>query len=174
METLVELLKKETESLKAQYLAKTEDWAKKYYAVCDSRKRWFEVEWCKFLVVTPELVNKTTAHPFLSYPKGFHNTAKARELDRHQNEVRRVVGMGLEKYLAKELKYAELHYENSILKLAARIEKKGLDTTQLKTVTSHIGVNIETVLTDGKKVVKAFTIIAEGEIQRPHYRYLIK
>jgi hypothetical protein len=29
-------------------------------------------------------------------------------------------------------------------------------------------------LSDGEKVVKAFTIIAEGTIQRPHYRYLVK
>jgi hypothetical protein len=40
--------------------------------------------------------------------------------------------------------------------------------------TSHIGVNINTTLTDGEKTVRAFTIIASGEIQRPHYRYLVK
>jgi len=35
-------------------------------------------------------------------------------------------------------------------------------------------VNIETTLTDGEKMVRAYTIIAEGQVQRPHYRYLIK
>jgi hypothetical protein len=35
-------------------------------------------------------------------------------------------------------------------------------------------VNIDMTLTDGEKTVKAFTIIAEGQIQRPHYRYLVK
>ena len=65
------------------------------------------------------------------------------------------------------------HYEDSIAKLAARIEAKGLNVSNLKVKTSHIGVNIETVLTDGSKTVKAFTIIAEGQVQRPHYRYLV-
>ena len=37
-----------------------------------------------------------------------------------------------------------------------------------------IGVNIESIITDGTKTVRAWTIVAEGEIQRPHYRYLIK
>jgi len=58
--------------------------------------------------------------------------------------------------------------------LAARIEKKGLNVEKIKTVTSHIGVNLETTLTDGTKTVRAWTIVASGEIQRPHYRYLIK
>ena len=72
------------------------------------------------------------------------------------------------------VKAAEQHYENSIQKLAARIEKKGLNTENLSVLTSHVGVNINTTLTDGIKTVRAFTIIAEGPIQRPHYRYLIK
>ena len=65
-------------------------------------------------------------------------------------------------------------HESSIEKLAYRIEKKELDQSKLKTKTSHIGVNIETVLTDGEKTVRAWTIIASGMIQRPHYRYLVK
>jgi len=46
--------------------------------------------------------------------------------------------------------------------------------SKLKVQTSHIDVNIDTTLTDGEKTIKAFTILAEGAIQRPHYRYLIK
>jgi hypothetical protein len=37
-----------------------------------------------------------------------------------------------------------------------------------------VGVNFETTLSDGEKIVRAFTIVASGEIQKPHYRYLIK
>ena len=62
----------------------------------------------------------------------------------------------------------------SIEKLAKRIEKKGLNQENIRTITSHVGVNIETTLTDGNKTVRAFTIIAQGTIQKPHYRYLIK
>jgi hypothetical protein len=71
-------------------------------------------------------------------------------------------------------KIAIEHYEFSIEKLAERIIKKGLNQDNLKIVTSHIGVNIETTINDGNKTVRAFTIIAEGEIQKPHYRYLVK
>jgi hypothetical protein len=67
-----------------------------------------------------------------------------------------------------------LHYENSIVKLAYRIEKKGLNLDKITVKTSHIGVNINTWITDGEQTVHAYTIIASGEIQRPHYRYLIK
>jgi hypothetical protein len=52
--------------------------------------------------------------------------------------------------------------------------KKGLNEENLKVVTSHIGININTTISDGDKTVKAWTIIAEGEIQKPHYRYLVK
>ena len=82
--------------------------------------------------------------------------------------------MGLKTYLEKQEQTAEDHYENSILKLADRIEKKELNQSNLLVKTAHVGVNIETTLTDGEKTVRAFTIIAEGEIQRPHYRYLVK
>lgn len=68
----------------------------------------------------------------------------------------------------------EAHYEQSIEKLAFRIAQKGLNQESLTVTTSHIGVNIETTLTDGIKTVRAFTIIASGEIQKPHYRYLVK
>ena len=71
-------------------------------------------------------------------------------------------------------KNAIAHYENSILKLALRIEAKELNQDKLEMVTSHIDVNISTTITDGDKTVRAWTIIAEGPIQRPHYRYLVK
>jgi hypothetical protein len=174
MLNLIEILKSETQTLKEQYLLKTKEWATNYYKVCESRKDWYEVEWCKFFGLTPEIKNPNSKMQFLGYPKGFYNTAKSGQLHKYQNEIHRTLTMGLEKYIEKELRYAEMHYEGSIIKLADRIEKKGLNQDKISVITSHIGVNINTTLTDGEKTVRAFTIIAEGEIQRPHYRYLIK
>jgi len=174
MQNLIEILKAETQTLKEQYLLKTKEWATNYYNVCKKRNKWYEVEWCKFFGLTPEIQNPNSNMQFLGYPKGFYNTSKSRELHRYQNEIHRTLSLGLEKYIEKELRYAEMHYESSIVKLADRIEKKGLNKEKLNVVTSHIGVNINTTLTDGEKTVRAYTIIAEGEIQRPHYRYLIK
>ena len=82
--------------------------------------------------------------------------------------------MSLDEYINKELKLSEIHYDNSINKLAERIKLKDLNLDNLKVETSHIGVNINTTLTDGEKTIRAFTIIAGGDVQQPHYRYLIK
>lgn len=174
MKNLVDILKSETQTLKEQYIQKTKMWAEQYFKKVEARKTWKEVDWCKFLGITPRLVNEGTSIEFLGFPNGFYNTSNSKTFRRLREETRKLTSMGIEKYLEKEQKYAELHYETSIQKLAARIEKKGLNVENLKVVTSHVGVNIDTVLSDGEKTVKAFTIIAEGEIQRPHYRYLIK
>jgi len=77
-------------------------------------------------------------------------------------------------FIDNMVKNAEVHYNQSIQKLAIRIEKKGLNIDKLEVKTAHVGVNIETTLTDGEKTVRAFTIVASGIVQRPHYRYLIK
>lgn len=174
METLVNILTKETQSLKLQYLSKTREWANKYYSLCEKRKAWNDIDWCNFFGLIPEIKNKNTSSEFLGFPKGFYNSAKHREYSKYKNEIYKILKLGLENYILQQLEYAELHYENSITKLADRISKKELNIEKLKVKTSHIGVNINTTLTDGEKIVRAFTIIASGEVQRPHYRYLIK
>ena len=77
-------------------------------------------------------------------------------------------------FLTRSLEKAKAHFENSIVKLAYRIVAKGLDINNLQFKNSRVGINIDTIISDGEKQVKAQTICAWGEIQRPHYRYLIK
>jgi hypothetical protein len=86
----------------------------------------------------------------------------------------KVFAAGSANFVAAEIKLAFRHYQDSIVKLAGRIEKKGLDQSKLTMKTGRVAQNIETVLTDGSKTVRAWTIIASGAIQRPHYRYLVK
>lgn len=151
---LVQLLKKETETLRIQYLAKSEQWAKNNF---DSMLK------SDFL--------------FLQQPSGKYFSTRWGKTRAEEARIRNTVNTlnkGLDAYVKNTHDLAELHYESSIHKLAARIQRKNLDLNNLTVVTSHIGVNIETTLTDGVQSVRAFTIIAEGEIQRPHYRYLIK
>jgi hypothetical protein len=148
MTNLTELLKKETETLKVQYIAMTEKWAISEF---NNLREWVkEYKTGKFGFGAAE-------RRYFKLP--FHVTNSASTV---------------EQYVEKVVKNAELHYQTSIEKLAARIETKGLNVNNLTTVTSHIGVNIETTLTDGSKTVRAFTIIAGGPVQKPHYRYLIK
>lgn len=172
--SLVGILEIETQSLKNQYIERRITWAEKYFGTCTERKKWNEEKWAEYLGVNTSIANAGTNMEFVTFYKGFHNS---RESVRYQNlrtESLKIVAGGLEKFLLQEKQKALAHYQNSVLKLAERIAKKGLDISNITVQTSHIGVNINTVLTDGQKTVKAFTIIAEGEVQCPHYRYLIK
>lgn len=147
MSKLIEILKKETSSLKAQYIDMTTEWATDEF----NRLRTWATEY------------QTGKFGFGEASKKYYRLPYC------------VVNSNgtVEMYVEMMVGNAISHYEDSIAKLAARIEAKGLNVSNLKVKTSHIGVNIETVLTDGSKTVKAFTIIAEGQVQRPHYRYLV-
>lgn len=171
---LLNILYKETESLRLQFISKTEEYAKKYYDICIVRSKWFEVEWCVYFGINPRRVNVATPGEFLSYPDGFYGTKNYKTQKRLQSDIHRILNLGLDRYITKEIQNAENHYKSSIDKLADRILKKDLDISKLQVLTSHIGININTMLTDGNKTVNAYTIIAEGEIQQPHYRYLVK
>ena len=70
---------------------------------------------------------------------------------------------------------AERHYANSIEKLAERLNQKGIkDDTEMIIKSGYVGVNFEITIEHNGLITKAWTIIAEGPIQRPHYRYLVK
>ena len=142
------MLRTETESLRVQYLEMTAKWAANEFKTL---RAWAQEY-------------RTGKHGFGAASKKYWKLPAC------------IINEGgkIEEYTAKALKASEAHYLFSIEKLAARIEKKGLDQSKLSVVTAHVGVNINTTLTDGNKTVRAFTIIAQGEVQRPHYRYLVK
>ena len=179
MKILVEMLTEQTQSLKTQYIDRTVEWANLEYDRCLKMVKWEESDWCKYLGIEPA-VKKVTDYKTgqrvdrLGFPKGFWNRKESKTYDTQLNRVRSVLKIGRESYISKEKKFAELHYESSISKLADRIQKKDLNHSNLEVTTSHIGPNIDTVITDGNKTVRAFTIIASGDVQRPHYRYLVK
>ena len=174
MNNLIDILRTETQTLKNKYFEMTEFWAKNSYKVIQQRKNWNTETWCSYLNITPEIKNPGTSLEHYGFPKGFYNTSNSKKYKNMIDEIRRVVSMGEEKYIQKELKKADQHYETSLKKLTNRIELKNLNIEKMKIVTGYVGVNIDMTLSDGEKVVKAFTIIAEGTIQRPHYRYLLK
>jgi len=174
MSQLVNILKDQTSSLKTQYVEMTRLWATGYYDSIMLRSTWKESQWCKFLGIPTETKNAGTSVEFEGFPKGFFNTRSARTYDSCKIEIRVLDKVGRLNWIAYRQREAEQHYEDSIIKLADRISKKGMDENLLTVVTSHVGVNIETTLTDGTQTVRAFTIVAAGPVQRPHYRYLIK
>lgn len=173
MEKLIEILKEETKTLKTQYVAKIVEWSKIEFDTLMEKKNWTKEEWGVYLGVET-YVNENHGNPVTCFERGFHNRIESRTYSKEFDLIHKVTRGGLEKHLINSEKKAIEHYNKSIEKLANRIQKKGLDTNKLKAESSHIGVNFETTLTDGDKKVKAFTIIASGVVQRPHYRYLIK
>jgi hypothetical protein len=138
------------------------------------KSNWTNLQLCNYFGLTQEIYNEGRPSEFKSFPKGFYNSKQSREYSNLKDKLRKIIQIGVEEFMLGEDKKAILHYEGSIVKLANRIEKKDLNIDKLIVKTSHIGVNINTTLTDGEKTVNAFTIIASGEIQKPHYRYLVK
>lgn len=170
-EKLTAMLLAETTILKAQYLQKVKEWAIK--------DRLFIIKQLKeYYAPTPEHLSD------VGYGMGNNISPEAREYRRRQNYLMeqkrkgdwdRIARSTEEAHVTRQVTDAEIHYVASIAKLAARILKKGLNTENITVKTAEIGVNIETVITDGAgKTVRAWTIVASGDVQRPHYRYLIK
>lgn len=171
---LVDLLTEQTQSLKEQYVQSCIEWATARYENLVIRSKWKEVDWCEYYGLEPRLVNAGTEREFKSFPEGFYNTRLSRRYDKDWTECRKVAKTDKTEYIKQTERNAIDHYTFSIEKLAYRISQKGLDESNIELHTSHVGVNIETTITDGNKTVRAWTIIASGQVQQPHYRYLIK
>jgi hypothetical protein len=166
---IINILKKELEPLREMYIKKTLDWANEDYNKC--------------LVISKmsqeELINKYGKEVEI---KNYYTGSSEKKIILDVNTrsyveyCKGVVKEDINRYIKKSVKLAEDHYHSSLVKLAERIHRKNLNIENMKVKTkySDINANISTVLSDGKKSVTAWTIIASGEIQRPHYRYLVK
>ena len=148
MTTLIETLKQHTQTLKIQYIELNKEWAKNEY----TRLRKWAQEYVE------------GKHGYGAASKKYYN------LPYHILNPKSTV----DDYVASVVQKAELHYISSISKLAARLVSKGLDVDNITVTSSHIGVNIDIVIDDGEKTVRAYTVVAGGPVQRPHYRYLVK
>lgn len=174
MKTLVERLTEQTQPLKEKYIEMTKEWAQKDFARMLEQRVWTNEQWAKRFNV--ELVDSYPGKTYSKkvFPRGFYNTARGGDMIRLRDKISVAARMGEDAFIAKAEKNAISHYHGSIQKLAYRIEAKGLNTNNLKLQSTYLGVNFETIITDGSLTVRAWTIIASGPIQRPHYRYLVK
>ena len=175
MKTLEQTLREETKELLVMFLEKTKIQAEKeieHAKMVLSRKT---EDWCKIFGIEPRknfyyIPNSGIAE--FDFPAGFYNTAKSKQKADAERKARGIYYAT--DYIGKSIKTAKNHYENSLLKLVKRVSVKGLNLETLEIKRSGIGINIEMLLTDGEKTVRAWTIVAEGPVQRPHYRYLVK
>lgn len=174
---LVDALKKESTDFKAMYLDRVKVYAAKRFEQCIERNKWTAAEWLekygeeKFYRMQWH-TDKTTGES--KYGNFTERVVSARG-KREQGHVFNIVNAGLEKFTASEIAHAEDHYNNSIMKLAARLNSIGITDDKKFTMRSAgIGVNFECIITHERGETRAYTIIASGPIQRPHYRYLVK
>lgn len=161
------ILKREFESLRIQYMKQTEIWANNYF-------NFIKKEIDRYFIWNTEVVNKHNKLRAQRISKFPEEPKEYQDLEKFFRQNRNIYNESKEKFVNKQLKTAQYKYESAIKKLADRIELKELNKSTLKVKTSHLGINIETILTDGIKTIKAWTITASGPIQQPHYRYLIK
>ena len=91
-------------------------------------------------------------------------------------QSRKIVKAGYEEFEQKEILKGIAQFESAIEKLASRIVKKGinLDGGYCRSVRMDENLEITFLDKEGHTAVRAFTIIAWGSVQRPHYRYLVK
>lgn len=172
--TLIQTLRSETSPLLSAYLERVRQWSIHEFSQSEERFYFDETDWCKYLGIEPEMKNAGTSMQSLGFPKGFHNTKDAARKASIEMHDRGRLKLGLFYFIEKEQIAASEHYERSLEKLALRIESKGLNLETLTVQNASIGMNLNITLSDGIKSVRAFTIVAEGLVQRPHYRYLIK
>ena len=181
MTHLQTLLTQATQELHDQYIKQTELWAiDEFNRQTEIPKRTVK-QWCEEFGIEPQIITKDSGPRYRLYkigsaifPDNFYNTKAAATMDRLQRNAERIVRKGLQAFINDSLSKAEFHYKLSIEKLADRIMKKGLKIDSIKITSGRLNLNFEVTLTDGEKTVRAWTIIASGEIQRPHYRYLVK
>lgn len=174
--SLMQVLREKTQDLRVKYINQTESWASSRFDSAIKVLGWSEVGWCEFFGLVPRIANKGTSCEFKAMPENFYNTRNARIMDSMKSEARRLERMGKAEFIKREKERAERHYEDSLAKLIERLVKKGVskDSRDVKIVSGWVGVNFEVIIEVHEIRVKAWTIIASGPVQRPHYRYLVK
>lgn len=189
--TLLQALTQNTQDLKKEYIEQTKKWAGNHFDFIVDKLSWNEVKWCEYFRLTPRLANyrgteeivydpkrKLEHMQFWTMPENFYNTRQAREKDRMQSEARSAERKGKDQYIAEAVVRAERHYKDSLDKLVDRLAKKGVSDQNAKGDLSikkaKVGINLEMFITVGDITAKAWTIVASGAVQRPHYRYLVK
>ena len=187
---LTTLLLKETEQLKFDYIDRCIEYASKEWDRIREdvkKRREFVREFnCGFCATVEQVENynkmiieagyvEYDKHGYIDMNGRLSKNASAQFLaDNVKIENHQVFCFDRKDYIERAFKQAEKHYFNSIDRLAYRIQKKQLNESNLTLKTSYIDQNISTTISDGDKTVRAYTIIACGDVQRPHYRYLVK
>ena len=148
MNSIIEKLQNETSEFKAMFIERTTEWAKAKLQSNIDRKQAYKT------------IDKSRKDSAYYEEEKFYWKSPSWYFT--------------EEFITRSIQDAEKHYKQSIEKLANKIETKNLNVSDLKVTSVFLGVNLDLTITDGEKKVTANTILAWGEINRPHYRYLVK
>lgn len=186
---LIEKLTIAMKDLHDAYIVATKKYAKNIFEYLSKVDEYGCLDWCKHFGITSELANshirpvpkydpsyELKGSEFWSMPSGFYNTKEYKRMKNLQRQAGDAIRKGFRMFEADEVGAAERHFSDSIRKLADRIQEKSLNVKKMSISNSSSvrGNGIDTTITDGVNVVNAWTIIAEGPVNRPHYRYLVK
>lgn len=163
MEALQQQIEKELKQFKAAFIEKTVEWA--------------AIEFERLSAVTEQDIIDGRGYRDYSfkskYPDGVMRHTKASFA--YWGKIYNIQYKGKDSFVSNMKANAELHFEASISRVVSVAEKKGLDVSISRVVDVRFEAgNLGFIVTDGNKRITAQTIVAWGEIQRPHYRYIIK
>lgn len=184
---LVKELTDKTQDLKLEYIEKCKQWAKISFIenelwlnnlkliMFDKDGHYSQAFYDKFGIETE--ISKYGMEDYITYKANWNNQKKFYKVKNKIELIKTEIKLGVDYKIKKAEQAAINHYENSISKLSQRLNNKGItNEDQFIIKSSKIGQNFHCLITVPSKniSVKAWTIIAEGEIQQPHYRYLVK
>jgi hypothetical protein len=161
---LIELLQKELSAMKADYITKVESWNLKEFA--------------RIIVFLNDISKLSYSDLLKKYGKFYEIRGKKidyipQKFHDKVTEAKKKFNAGLDELIASEKLKAEKRFDISIAKIASIIETKKLDTSTLKIdLKQTIAGTFSATITDGNQTIFVRTIIAEGTIQRPHYRVI--
>lgn len=155
--TLIVIIKAETKDLFANYLVQLDLYYRNQY---ENFIKWTETE----------IVEVFGTRSIYSGVK-----IRSKQSERFAEKVRKIKRQGVESYVSDNIINAKANYESATEKLAYTIIKKGINVKNMKATSVSLKVGqLQTIFTDGIQSVKAQTIYACGEVNAPHYRYLVK
>lgn len=178
---LVHELTDKTQELKERFIKITKKAAKRMFNYKVKQTKWTEEEWYKAFDVKYIYKEYRTYNPQnpiqirITPDSSEYHKKNLHKMRDTKVRVKDIVDRGYEHFEKEEVKYAEHHYESSVIKLAQRLIGKGINNgSQFKITNEWIGVNLHITIKHGDQITRAYTIIAEGPIKRAHYRYLIR
>ena len=141
----------------------------------EKNKEWYRKEYLSLEKITEQDIKESFG--YVTKWKGENVLSHTNKSFNKWNNIRRIVNGGIEKHIEKGEKDAILKYNYATERVCLKINEKGLDLNNIKVVSDKINIdngNLNMTFTDGKITINCFTILAWGEVNAPHYRYLIK